>query len=237
MTTDNKTLTALVTGSSRGLGKMISQKFLNDGLNVVGVSRRGATITHELYTHFEVDLSDNSSIERFFLEINRRQLSVDILANSAACLTSQYAMILPVKSAQLMVDTNLMAPFLMARGAARIMRKKKWGRILNISSMAVKLEPNGDSIYAATKAALTSLSNVMAKEFAPMGITSNTIGVTALETDMLHQLPREKVDSAISGLPLPRLATPDDIFNVVDFLISKRSSYITAQTIYLGGIN
>ena len=81
------------------------------------------------------------------------------------------------------------------------------------------------------------LASVLAKELASYGVTVNTLAVTALDTDMLEQLPREKVDAVVSGLPLPRFATEDDIFNVIDFFASSRSSYVTAQTIFLGGVH
>ena len=90
---------------------------------------------------------------------------------------------------------------------------------------------------AATKAAIATLANVMAKEYAAMNVTCNTLGVTAFETDMLQQLPREKVDAVIAGLPLARYATADDILNVIDFFASERSGYVTAQTVFLGGVN
>jgi 3-oxoacyl-[acyl-carrier protein] reductase len=152
-------------------------------------------------------------------------------------LTSQYAMIMPASAAQAMVNVNIMATFLVSREAAKMMRKAKWGRIVNVSSMAVCLEPEGDSVYAACKAAVTTLSNVMAKEFASLNITCNTLGITAIETDMLRQLPRDKIDQVVAGIPIPRFATADDILNVVDFFASERSSYITAQTVYLGGVH
>jgi 3-oxoacyl-[acyl-carrier protein] reductase len=106
--------------------------------------------------------------------------------------------------------------------------------------MATSLEPMGDSIYAATKAGIITLANVMAKEFSAMNVTCNTIGITAIETDMLHShtpAAQEKIKDIIANLPIPRMATADDIMNVIDFFASERSSYITAQTIYLGGIN
>ena len=117
------------------------------------------------------------------------------------------------------------------------MRKRKWGRIINIGSMAASLEPMGDSVYAACKAGLSTLANVMAKEFASFNVTCNTLAITAIDSDMLSQLPRDKIEAIIAGLPVPRFATPDDILNVVDFLAAERSSYITAQTIFLGGVN
>jgi 3-oxoacyl-[acyl-carrier protein] reductase len=136
-----------------------------------------------------------------------------------------------------MVNLNLLAPFLISREAAKLMRKSKAGRIINVSSMAVCLEPEGDSVYAACKAALTTLSNIMAKEFANFNVTCNTLGITAIETDMLRQLPREKIDAVVARLPIPRYATADDILNAIDFFASERSSYVTAQTLYLGGVH
>ena len=136
-----------------------------------------------------------------------------------------------------MVRTNLLGGLYVAREAAKVMRIHSFGRIIGIGSMASTLEPIGDSVYAATKAGLMTLTGVLAKEFAPYGITVNMVAVSALETDMLRQLSREKVDEVVGRLPLPRLATPDDIFNVIDFLASSRSSYITAQTIFLGGVH
>jgi len=162
---------------------------------------------------------------------------VQIVVNNAAVLTSQYAMIMPPAAAQAMLNVNLMGAFMVSREASKMMRKRKWGRIINISSMAASLEPIGDSMYCASKAGLASMSNVMARELAPMNVTCNTLAITAIATDMLAQLSQDKISEVIAELPIPRFAEPDDILNVVDFLASERSAYITAQTIYLGGVN
>ena len=146
-------------------------------------------------------------------------------------------MIMPPAAAQAMVNVNLLGPFMVSREAAKMMRKRKWGRIINIGSMAASLEPIGDSMYAACKAGLSTLANVMAKEFASMNVTCNTLGINAIESDMLAQLPRDKIDAIIAGLPVPRMSEPDDILNVIDFFAADRSAQITAQTIFLGGVN
>jgi 3-oxoacyl-[acyl-carrier protein] reductase len=229
--------TVLITGSTRGLGDTLTRHFLEQGATVIGVARSAATCTHERYVHHQADIADSSEVQRLFSHLRQHFKQLDIVINNAAVLTSQYAMILPAGAAQAMVNLNLLAPFLIAREAAKLMRKAKSGRIINISSMAVSLEPEGDSIYAACKAGLTTLSNILAKEFAAFNVTCNTLGVTAIETDMLRQLPRDKIDAVIAALPMPRYATPDDILNVVDFFASERSGYITAQTIYLGGVH
>jgi 3-oxoacyl-[acyl-carrier protein] reductase len=144
---------------------------------------------------------------------------------------------MPAAQAEEMVQTNFLGSFYVAREAAKLMRRRKFGRIINIGSMVSVVEPVGSSVYAAMKAALTTLTGVLAKEFAGYGITVNTVSVSALQTDMLDQLPRAKADALVAALILQRLATPDDVFNVVDFFASARSSYITAQTVFLGGVH
>jgi 3-oxoacyl-[acyl-carrier protein] reductase len=228
---------ALVTGSRRGVGQLVAEHLLARGATVVGFARGEATIDHPAYRHYQVDVADAAMVQRAFGAIARDVGPVAIVINNAAVLTSQYAMIMPPSAAQEMLNVNLLGPFLVSREAAKMMRRLRWGRIVNIGSMAASLEPIGDSIYAATKAGVATLANVLAKELGPLGDTSNTLAVTAIDSDMLAQLPRDKVAAIIDRLPVPRFAAADDILNVIDFLLSERSGYITAQTIWLGGVN
>jgi len=227
----------LVTGSSRGVGRFIAEYFLNHGATVFGLSRGNSTIEHPKYTHFEVDIGDATSVQFVFSSIRRKSNFIDILINNAAVAASQYALILSPVSAQEMINTNFFGTFMISREGAKLMRKKKWGRIINISSMMASLEPVGGSIYAASKTAMTTMGNIFAKELAPLGITCNTLAISAIPTEMMHDVPSGTISDYISSLPIPRYAQPDDIFNVLDFLSSDRSGYITAQTIYLGGVN
>ena len=226
-----------MTGSSRGIGYMLSRYFLENGAHVFGFSRSEPTIDDASYKHVKVDIGEPESVRLGFIALKEMVDGLDILINNAAVLTSQFSMIMPSTAASLMINTNLLGAFLVSRESSKMMRKNKWGRIINIGSMASSLEPVGDSVYAACKAGLITLSNVMAKELGALNITSNTIGVSAIKTDMLDQLPVDKINAVISTLPIARFAEPDDIYNVIDFYSSERSSYITAQTVYLGGVN
>jgi 3-oxoacyl-[acyl-carrier protein] reductase len=231
----------LVTGASRGVGLEITKHFIKNGATVIGLSKGTSNFQHKQYKHFSVDIGDATSIINCFKKEIRKQFKrIDIVINNAAVLTSQYSMIMPVKNALEMVNVNLLGVFFVSREAAKLMRGTEQGRIINIGSMATQLEPIGDSIYAATKAGVSTLANVMAKELSQLNITCNTIAITAIETDMLksHSSTAQiKIKEIINNLPIPRAAEADDILNVVDFFASDRSSYITAQTIYLGGIN
>jgi 3-oxoacyl-[acyl-carrier protein] reductase len=228
----------IVTGARRGVGRLLSDHFLAQGAQVIGFSRHEEEEPRPAaFTGLTVDVADPESVARAFEQVRKRFGRVDIVINNAAVLTSQYAMIMPAGAAKSMLDTNILGTFLVSREAAKLMRKTKWGRIINIGSMAASLEPMGDSVYAATKAAISTLANVMAREFAALNITCNTLGISGIASDMLAQLPKDKIDAVIKGLPLPRYAEADDIFNVVDFFASERSGYITAQTVFLGGVN
>lgn len=232
----------LVTGSSRGVGLEIAKYFLDEGATVIGLSRgENKNITHNAYTHFSVDLGNPEVIQSCFRKnITPQFKQVDILINNAAVMTSQYAMILPLKNVSEMININLLGLFMVSRETAKLMRGKTPSRIINIGSMASSLEPMGDSIYAATKAAIITLANIMGKELAMYQVTCNTLGITAIETDMLNshnETAKVKIKEILNAMPIPRMAEMDDILNVIDFFASDRSNYITGQTIYLGGIN
>lgn len=227
----------LITGARRGVGRLLTGHFLAGGARVIGFNRHEDEDELPGYTALAVDIADPASVAEGFARIRQQFGQVDIVINNAAQLVSQYAMIMPAAAAKTMLEVNILGTFLVSREAAKLMRKPKWGRIINIGSMASSLEPMGDSVYAASKAAVSTLANVMAREFAAFNVTCNTLAITAIETDMLAQLPKDKIDAVVAGLPLPRYAQPDDIFNVVDFFASDRSAYVTAQTVYLGGVN
>jgi 3-oxoacyl-[acyl-carrier protein] reductase len=227
---------AVVTGASRGIGRMLAEYLLGEGAQVAGLSRGEVDDAPDGYTHYAVDVTDARAVQMAFARMARAHGRVDIVINNAAVLTSQYAMIMPAANAQAMVDINLLGTFYVTREAAKVMRKAGSGRIINIGSMAASLEPIGDSLYAATKAGVATMAAVFSKEFSTFNVTCNTIGVTAIPTDMLDQHDRAVIDAIIERLPVPRYAEPDDIFNVVDFFASDRSSYITAQTVFLGGV-
>lgn len=231
----------LVTGASRGIGLSLVEYFISKNAFVIGISKSESKYQHKNYNHFAVDIGNPESVSNLFRkEISKKFKKIDIVINNAAVLTSQYAMIMPIKNAVDMVNVNLLGSFFVSRESAKLMRDKSGARIINIGSMASSLEPMGDSIYAATKAGLISISNILAKELSSYNVTCNTVGITAIETDMLNShtdSAKQKIKEIISSLPVSRMAKIEDITNVIDFFASPNSSYITAQTIFLGGIH
>ena len=228
---------AVVTGTSRGVGQVLAEFLLDAGYTVYGMSRSDSPIQNDKFVHIATDFRDAESISNSFALIRKDTRVIDVLVNNAATLTSQYLMIMPTDAARAMVETNLLAPVLVTKEALRFLRKSDRGRIVNISSMAPRIKAPGDAVYAATKAGLESFSEITAREVAAYGVTSNTIAISAFDSEMFRSLNQEIVGQVIESLVQPKMLTKEDITNVLQFLISKESSAITAQTIHLGGVS
>jgi 3-oxoacyl-[acyl-carrier protein] reductase len=117
------------------------------------------------------------------------------------------------------------------------MRATGGGRIVNVSTVAVPLRLEGEAIYAASKAAVETMTRILARELAPLGITCNAVGPTPIETDLIRNVPREKIDRLIASQAIHRLGQPRDVANVVDFFLRPESDFVTGQVVYLGGVS
>lgn len=227
----------IISGASRGIGKSISEYFLETGYDIIGVSRGPASLEHGNYRHYSVDIRSYSDIRGLFREIRDRSSEIFGLINNAGVITSMNSLIVPEASVEEMIDVNFKGAFFMTREAAKIMAKNKIGRIVNISSMAAGLKPHGDSVYAATKAVLPVIGTVLTKEYYQLGITCNTLGITHVETQLSRKVDQKALGKVIENLPMPRSATITDITNVLEFFLDEKSSYISGQTIQLGGVD
>jgi 3-oxoacyl-[acyl-carrier protein] reductase len=225
-----------ITGSSRGIGLGLAKSYVSRGFRVVGLSRGSSTFQDERYMHIVADVTSEASVKEAFTRINQELGRLDLLINNAGVLTSQYSMLMPSSAAGQMLNTNVLGAFHASKEATKMMMRRKWGRIVSMSSMAVPLSPSGDAMYAASKAALTQFTRVFAKEVAGYGITCNIAGVSAIETEMMKKIPPEKLREIIANLPLKRESTMEDITNVLDFFMKEESSGITGQILYLGGV-
>jgi len=155
--------------------------------------------------------------------------------NNAGIASMNHVLLTPGSSVQSVMNTNFLGTFLVCREAARLMMKQKNGRIINFSTVAVPLDLEGDAVYAASKSAVEKFTRILAREIGPLGITVNTIGPAPIDTDLIRNIPPEKMAKLINSLAIKRYGTFEDVLNVIDFLIHPKSSFITGQTIYLGG--
>jgi len=228
---------ALITGTRKGIGRALAEHLLAKGWIVAGCSRRAADIDSARYHHFNVSVSDEKAVVQMVREIKRNIGPIDALINNAGTASMNHLLLTPTKTCSSIFDTNVLGSFICMRECAKQMSRQKKGRIINLSSIAHPLNLEGEAIYAASKAAVESLTRTAAKELAPHGVTVNAIGPTPIDTDLTRTLPKDVMDALIERQAIKRLGTTDDVANCVDFFLKEDSHFITGQTLYLGGVS
>jgi 3-oxoacyl-[acyl-carrier protein] reductase len=226
----------IITGTRKGIGKQLAEHYLNEGHVVIGCSRRKSSIEHTNYSHYKLDVSDEKLVIDMVRSVKKQYGQIDILLNNAGIAAMNHSLTTPYKSAKTVFDTNFFGSFLFSREVAKTMIKQKQGRIVNYSTVAVALKLEGEAIYAASKAAIESFTQILAKELGSLGVTVNAIGPTPIPTDLIKNIPKDKLDKLLEQQAIHRFGTFEDILNVVNFLIDERSDFITGQVIYLGGV-
>ncbi|CAI8270880.1 MAG: 3-oxoacyl-[acyl-carrier-protein] reductase FabG [Opitutia bacterium UBA7350] len=227
---------ALITGTRRGIGHALAKHLLNKGWRVAGCSRGKTNIQSKNYRHFSLDVTDEDAVLVMVRTIKRELGSIDALINNAGIAAMNHFLLTPTETCRSVFETNLTGSFICMRECAKQMSRKKRGRIINLTSVATPLNLEGEAIYAASKAALESLTRTAAKELGSMGITVNAIGPTPIDTDLTRTVPPEKIEALIQKQAIKRIGTTQDVLHCVDFFLDEKSAFITGQTLYLGGI-
>jgi len=227
----------LVTGTRKGIGRYLAEYYLAKGWRVVGCSRSPAEFESPGYQHYCLDVADEKAVRTLFVQIRKQYGRLDVLLNNAGVAAMNHALLTPLETVSRLFDTNVLGVFLFCREAARLMQPRKFGRIVNFTTVAVPLMLEGEAAYAASKAAVASLTQILARELAPLGITVNAIGSTPIETDLIRSVPQEKLNRLLEQQAIHRFGEFSDISNVVDFFIQPESNFITGQIVYLGGVS
>lgn len=226
----------IITGTRKGIGYFLAEKYLNEGDIVYGCSRRECEINHENYHHTRLDVSDEPAVIAFVRNVYKEQKRIDILINNAGIASMNHILLTPKTTAERVFNTNFMGTFLMSRECAKFMIRQKNGRIVNYSTVAVALNLQGELVYSSSKAAIEQLTRVLAGEIGESGVTVNTIGPTPIDTDLIKNVQENKIEELKSRQCIKRLGNFEDVKNVVDFFIRPESEFITGQIIYLGGV-
>ena len=228
--------TIVITGTRKGIGKSLAEHYLAEGWQVAGCSRGESSIAHANYRHFALDVSDEAAVVKMARALKKEFGGVDALLNNAGIASMNHALLTPVETVNRILSTNVVGTFLFCREMAKLMRGSKSGRIVNFTTVAHPLNLEGEAIYAASKAAVESLTRILAREFAELGITINAVGPTPIKTDLIRGVPQGKMDALIQRQAIRRLGEVRDVINAVDFYLRPESDFITGQVLYLGGV-
>jgi len=226
----------LITGTRKGIGRKIAAYYLSKGDNVLGCSRQPSDLSHKNYTHYQLDVTNEAAVLGMFKDLRQNGNKLDVLINNAGIASMNHSFLTPLSTAKNILETNVIGTFLFSREAAKLMKKKKWGRIINFVTFAIPFKLEGEAIYAASKAAVVTLTEILSKEFADYGITVNAIAPPAVQTDLIKGVPKEKIDNLLQRQSIHRFGEPEEICNVIDFFVKKESSLITGEVIYMGGV-
>jgi len=226
----------IITGTRKGIGRYLAEQYLQEGDIVYGCSRRICDIEHPNYHHTRLDVSDEAEVVAFVRNVYKNHKHIDVLINNAGCASMNHFLLTPYDTAKKVFNTNFFGTFLMCREVAKYMVKNKSGRIVNYSTVAVALNLHGELVYSASKAAIEQLTHVLADEIGESGITVNAVGPTPIDTDLIKNVPEDKLQDLLSHQCIKRFGQFEDVKNVIDFFLKPESNFITAQTIYLGGV-
>jgi 3-oxoacyl-[acyl-carrier protein] reductase len=232
---------AIVTGSTRGIGRAIADALADAGARVAVVGRdKGraddvAAAIGKGALGFACDVSETAQVTALIEDVEKAFGSIDILVNNAGITRDNIMLRLKDEDWDAVINANLRSAFASTRAAVRGMMKRRSGRIINISSVVGLIGNKGQTNYAASKAGLIGMTKSVAKEFASRGILANVVAPGFIESDMTAALTPEQQKQLSAQIPLERLGSPADVAAAVLFLASDLSSYITGQVLVVDG--
>jgi len=237
--------TAIITGSSRGIGRTTAEEFAKRGVNIIIVDINGGnaeTVAEEIKSRYGVetlgikaDISKSDDVKRLFDEAVKKFSKIEILVNNAGITRDNLLIRMKDEEWDAVLNINLKGAFLCSREAVKIMSKIKYGRIINLASVVAFMGNPGQVNYSASKAGLVALTRTVAKEYASRGITVNAVAPGFIQTAMTEQLPEKVKEEMLRMIPLGRFGTTEDVANAIIFLALPESGYITGQVIHVNG--
>jgi len=231
----------LITGATGGIGSAILDIFYNNGFNIIasGTNEDKLNKLQDKYSEriimIKCDLSDESQINHLVSQAQSSCDGIDILINNAGITKDNVFLRMQKDQWDDVLNVNLNSNFLLTKLVIKGMIKKRWGRIVNITSVVAKMGNAGQANYVASKSAIEGFSRTLAQEVASRNITINCVAPGFVDTDILSTIEPEKLKDMTKNIPVGRIGTPEDVSNAVFFLSSEESSYITGQVIHVNG--
>lgn len=238
-------MVAIITGASRGIGRACAIRLARDGYTVVINYSSSDAKAHEVLDTvianggsgmiYKADVSNADEVNKMVREVYKAYGSIDVLVNNAGIVRDEFLFSITQESLGKCFDLNVKGYFYCAQACSLKMFKKKKGVIINMSSVSGKYALPGQSVYGATKGAVNQMTATLAKELAGYGIRVNAIAPGFIETEMIDAIPAEKKEEYLKVIPQHKLGSTEDVANLVSFLASDDSQYITGQVITLDG--
>lgn len=232
---------AIVTGAGKGIGRAITDQFINEDYLVIAVDvdeKNGKKLIvkygREKILFAKADISNEKTVRLLFEKIQKKYEQIDVLVNNAGIIRDNMIWNMSVGDFDSVIKVNLKGTWLMCREAAKIMKEQKSGRIVNISSRAW-LGNRGQTNYSASKAGIIGLTRSLALELGKYNVSVNAIAPGLIDTSLTQNLKKEILEKLIETQPTKTMGKPEDIANVVAFLSSAKTNFITGQTIYVDG--
>jgi 3-oxoacyl-[acyl-carrier protein] reductase len=236
---------ALVTGSSKGIGRATALRLARSGADIVINYRNNVSAAEEVKAWIaemgrrcvaiQADVSLEEDVTRLFTMANNSLGPIAILVNNAGTTRDKLILQMSLADFEYVVDTNLRSTFLCTKAALRNMMRARWGRIVNVSSPAALLGNAGQSNYAASKAAILALTLSTAREMASRNITANAIAPGFIPTELTSTLTEQQRNFVLENTPLGRFGEPEEIASAINFLCSPEAAYITGQILCVDG--
>jgi len=231
----------LITGATGGIGSAILDIFYKNGLNIIASGTNEDKLKKlqnkysERVSTIKCDLSDENQINHLVSQAQSSCDNIDILINNAGITKDNVFLRMQKDQWDDVINVNLNANFFLTKLVIKGMIKKRWGRIINITSVVAKMGNAGQANYVASKSAIEGFSRTLAQEVASRNITINCVAPGFVDTDILSSIEPAKLADMTKKIPMGRIGTPKDISNAVFFLCSEESSYITGQVIHVNG--
>ena len=235
---------AVVTGAARGIGRAIVLELLEQGHDVAGLDLNEDQLSelenvvndkgYSLITKC-VDITDTELLTSTLKELGKENGGVDILVNNAGITRDKLMMQMEEDDYDILMNVNLRAAFMATKTVLRSMIRNKFGRIINISSVAGVMGQAGSTNYAASKAGLIGMSKSIVREAGKKGVTANCVAPGFIQTEMTDVLPQAVKDAALGAIPMKKLGKPEDVAKTVGFLAGEDAGYITGQVVCVDG--